>query len=149
MRLPVELPKEYREALSVRLPDAHDFRGHPSIGDRLTIFGFPFGFSSGPENRIEAIALSRFVVGSWSARNLGIQLVEPAAYPVMSGAPVYWETPGRSRLLVGIYGGAIFPDQIGAAESHDASSKSNLLRPTLGVVYSLWSFHAVGLNLRM
>lgn len=154
VRLPVDLPDEYREALSVAIPDGQTAC---QIGTRLTIFGFPFGFSGAREDWVEAVALTRFVVGSWSSRSNGIVLVEPAAYPVMSGAPVFAEVmpsaigfhqgvASGTRLLMGVYGGAIYPDAAASFDTH-AGMTAAPLRPTLGIVYSLSFFHAIGLGL--
>jgi hypothetical protein len=86
-----------------------------SLGDRVFIVGYPYGFSSTGDRQPEAVVLIRHVASTNLRHGDGhghqVLLDGPAA-PGMSGSPVFVETDCGLELF-GMYTHMIFPDNPG------------------------------------
>lgn len=79
-------------------------------GDRISMVGYPHGYSADGEDELTAIVLTRNVAVAMTRQGSPHRLiVDGPGTPGMSGAPVFvWNQQGHPRLL-GIYSGIIHP----------------------------------------
>ena len=112
------------DTVRLRIPDnvrLHDWQlinsesfGHPepaSIGDKVHVVGFPYGYSAFGGSNPTAIVLTRFVASTrFSLRTQEFLLESPGA-PSMSGGPVFLER-NEKLYFTGQYSGLIYPDHV-------------------------------------
>lgn len=79
-----------------------------TVGDKVYVVGFPYGYSFSGLDKPEAITLTRFI--SSPGANVHVpMLLDSIGAPGMSGAPVFVERNDKIQLF-GIYLGSIYPD---------------------------------------
>lgn len=88
-------------------------------GDRISVVGYPHGYSADGEDELTAIVLTRNVaVGLTRLASPHRLIVDGPGTPGMSGAPVFvWDQQDHPRLL-GIYSGIIHPGA-GRVQHHE------------------------------
>jgi hypothetical protein len=80
-----------------------------TVGDKLYVVGFPYGYSSVGAQQPTPVVLTRFVAATRiGGRNQEI-LLESAGAPGMSGGPVLVERDSGIH-LIGMYTGLLYPD---------------------------------------
>lgn len=91
----------------------------PLPGDRISIVGYPHGYSADGDDELTAIVLSRNVAVAMTRQGSPHRLiVDGPGTPGMSGAPVFiWDQQRHPRLL-GIYSGIIHPGT-GRVQHHE------------------------------
>jgi trypsin-like peptidase len=82
-----------------------------TVGDKLYLVGYPYGFSIRGAEQPTPIVLTRFAASSIAGGMRQSILLDSAGAPGMSGGPVFLERDSSVRLF-GIYTGAIFPDHV-------------------------------------
>lgn len=86
-------------------------KGRPSLGDKVYLVGYPYGFSALGLEMPTPIVLTRFIASRQIKDRLTEVLIDGAGAPGMSGCPVFIER--NSRLyLTAIYNGLIYPDYV-------------------------------------
>lgn len=109
-------------------------------GDRLSIVGYPHGYSADGKDDLTAVVLTRHVAAMAGGGRPDRLILDGPGAPGMSGAPVFaWDKAGHPRLL-GIYSGIIHPDA-GVAHVEYAVA--------LGECFTLWNLcgdHGPGLS---
>jgi len=109
-------------------------------GDRLSIVGYPHGYSADGEDDLTAVVLTRHVAAMAGGERPDRLILDGPGAPGMSGAPVFaWDKVGHPRLL-GIYSGIIHPGA-GVAQVEYAVA--------LGECFTLWNLcgeHGPGLS---
>src|SRR5450830_23918 len=80
-----------------------------SVGKKVYVVGFPYGYSSSGLEKPTAIALTRFIATSEFFQSGSPTLLDSIGAPGMSGGPVFVERNDQIRLF-GIYTGSIYPD---------------------------------------
>ena len=99
-------------------------------GDRLSIVGYPHGYSADGEADLTAVVLTRHVAAIAAGGRRDRLVLDGPGTPGMSGSPVFaWDKAGHPRLL-GIYSGIVHP---GAGVSHPEFAAS------LGECFRLWN----------
>lgn len=106
----IALPREVKIA-ETQIVDERICPGDASltVGDKLYVVGFPYGYSSFGRAQPTAIVLTRFLASTGiDGRKREFLLDSPGA-PSMSGGPVFIESD-RGLEIFGIYNGSIYPD---------------------------------------
>lgn len=99
-------------------------------GDRLSIVGYPHGYSADGEEDLTAVVLTRHVAAMAAGARPDRLILDGPGTPGMSGSPVFaWDKAGHPRLL-GIYSGIVHPAAGGAYPEHAAA---------LGECFTLWN----------
>ena len=82
-----------------------------TVGDKLYVVGFPYGFSAHGASQPTPVALPRYICATRIEGRQQEILMESTGAPGMSGGPVFAERDGVIYLL-GIYTGLLFPDHV-------------------------------------
>ena len=106
-QLPTEIQISDHQAVS----ESQNFCSLPSLGDKVYIVGFPYGYSSAGMQQPTPIVLTRFIAAVGIAGSIQRILLESAGAPGMSGGPVFVESNNQLELL-GLYTGMHYPDHI-------------------------------------
>lgn len=114
----------FHDTVRIKIPDnvkIHDwqlinsdsFRSPRSatIGDKVFVVGYPYGYSAFGSHNPTAIALTRFVASTRFSQRTQEFLLESPGAPSMSGGPVFVEHEGQIHFC-GQYTGLIYPDHI-------------------------------------
>jgi len=80
-----------------------------TVGDKLYVVGFPYGFSAHGAGQPTPTVLTRFVAATRIDGRHQEILLESTGAPGMSGGPVFVER-GESIHLLGLYTGLLYPD---------------------------------------
>lgn len=80
-----------------------------TVGDKLYVVGFPYGFSAHGANQPTPTVLTRFVAATRINGRHEEILLESTGAPGMSGGPVFVERDESIHLL-GLYTGLLYPD---------------------------------------
>ncbi len=80
-----------------------------TVGDKLFVVGFPYGYSTSGEQQPTPVVLTRFVAATSVAGRSQVVLLESIGAPAMSGGPVFIERESNIY-LIGLYTGLIYPD---------------------------------------
>lgn len=109
----IALPENVRMSEIQVLEESDAFPGNTllTVGDRLYVVGFPYGFSAHGAEQPTPIVLTRFVAATRVAGRHQEILLESTGAPGMSGGPVFVER-GESIHLLGLYTGVIYPDHL-------------------------------------
>lgn len=97
------------EVQSIKSDDI--FRSIPSLGDKVYIVGYPYGYSIFGIEQPTPIVLTRFMAAIRLKGRSREMLLDGPGAPGMSGGPIFIEHENR-LLLIGIYTGLIYPDFI-------------------------------------
>jgi hypothetical protein len=111
------------DAVKIRLPDdirvsdlqviekENFFPGNMelTVGDKLYVVGYPYGFSAAGKMQPTPVVLTRYVGAKRIMDRDQDVLLDGFGAPSMSGGPVYVERDS-SIYLLGLYTGLIFPD---------------------------------------
>ena len=113
----------WHDAIKIRVPDnifvseiqtikeSRHCEHLPTLGDKVYIVGFPYGYSTLGMEQPTPIVLTRFIAAIRVSGRQREILLDGAGAGGMSGGPVFIETP-TDVLLLGLYTGLIFPDHI-------------------------------------
>lgn len=82
-----------------------------TVGDKLYVVGFPYGFSAHGTGQPTPTVLTRFVAATRIEGRQQEILLESTGAPGMSGGPVFAER-GESIHLLGLYTGLLYPDHV-------------------------------------
>lgn len=85
------------------------FINSPSLGEKVYIVGYPYGYSALGKDQPTPIVLIRFVASQIITGRREEFLLDGPGAPGMSGAPVFVERD-NALLLSGLYTGLIYPD---------------------------------------
>ncbi|MET3515874.1 hypothetical protein ABIC63_003660 [Pseudacidovorax sp. 1753] len=105
----LEMPSSFAVSSLTLLREEFSSIG-PLAGDRISVVGYPHGYSADGEDDLTAVVLTRNVAAGMTRQGLPHRLiVDGPGTPGMSGAPVFiWDQQGHPRLF-GIYSGIIHP----------------------------------------
>ncbi len=115
------VPKTH-DMVKIEIPNIHNlsiltieknetFNYHPTVGKKILISGFPYGFSVLGNKRPEAVILTRNIASIFLLNRPFDILIDGYGAPGMSGGPVFIKIKGKLMLL-GIYTGMIYPDHV-------------------------------------
>jgi hypothetical protein len=134
VRLSVELNADERKVICI--PSASRYSNIAVVPQRVIIAGYPYGYSTfGPEFP-KPIFLTRHIAAAPLFDSVGLALVDAAASPGMSGAPVFVENQGNWQ-IAGIYTGLIYPDYAMLANQQLPGAGKNDRHAALGMFYQL------------
>jgi hypothetical protein len=121
VRLPFPLKDDF-ERDTITIPEAWITPDIPLPGEKISIVGYPFGFSLLGELTTEPLHLTRFVASrSSTPKDPFAVIVDGGAFPGMSGAPVFFVAGGRV-VVIGVYARVVFTDAhhtAASGEQHD------------------------------
>lgn len=118
----LELPDDLvvSDAQVIEEEDAFPVDTMLTVGDRLYVVGFPYGFSAHGVDQPIPTVLTRFVAATRISGRSQEVLLESTGAPGMSGGPVFVERE-KSIHLLGLYTGLLYPDHvIQRSEKHTA-----------------------------
>ena len=107
----IQLPDNIRVADMQIIEDRHLFLEGLSVGDRVLIVGFPYGYSPLGMEQPTAIVLTRYIAAVQIKGRQNEILLDGGGAAGMSGGPVFVETT-NGIFLVGVYTGIIYPDHV-------------------------------------
>ena len=107
----VLLPESTRTSDSQVIEEENAFPGNTllTVGDRIYVVGFPYGYSPVGEEQPTPVVLTRFVAATRIGDRHQEILLDGFGAPCMSGGPVFVER-GENITLLGLYTGLIYPD---------------------------------------
>ena len=107
----ISLPNNLNVSDMQVIEDRHWFLEGLSVGDRVLIVGFPYGYSPIGMKQPTSIVLTRYIAATQIEGRHKEILLDGMGAPGMSGDPVFVETT-NGIFLAGIYTGMIYPDHV-------------------------------------
>lgn len=107
----IELPSDIRISDTQLIEERDSFVNTISLGDKLYIVGYPYGYSAYGSKQPTPIVLTRYVASLRIDGRVQEVLLESPGAPSMSGSPVFIERDSEVKLF-GLYTGLIYPDHI-------------------------------------
>jgi hypothetical protein len=107
----IALPDSVRVSEYAQLVQNTVFSNILTVGDKMYVAGYPYGFSSGTIEKPIPVVLTRFVASTEIKGKQNEIILESTGAPSMSGSPVFIERDGVIYLF-GLYTGILYPDHI-------------------------------------